>query len=254
MVERQQAPAILCHQFYCPQQVFKFLLIDKVIEIEPDPARAHDAVTPVQLCLDGPAEFHIYAQQAVAIRACTGTTTTHLNAKQVVQQGDDKAVMQILSAMPESQGHNRQARRISISHNFQIGTGMKTRYGPLHEIVFPSLDLPDTNLLLQPEHQSCSNRLDNSRCATLLTLLVIIHIAMILRGDIDHRTATHHCGHRVVQYRLFDHQHTRRTGTTNKFMGRDKYRIQGNLVIHIDADIGCGGGIVPECQGIVRFQ
>jgi len=116
--------------------------------------------------------------------------------------------------------------------------------------------------VLEVEHQAGPDRLDDRRGAALLAVGGVRDVAVAALADVGHGAAARHGGHPVVEQGPLGHQHARGAGPADELVRRDEDRVLGGeavavafpIRVHVDADVGRGGGEVPEGQCAVPVE
>merc|ERR1719494_784975 len=119
-----------------------------------------------------------------------------------------------------------------------------------------------SNCVLQLQHQASSDALHDCRSAPLLSDLGLLQISVVRVGHIEDCPTTGTIGRLVSEQRLLDNKNPRCLDSADKLV---RGKIEGILVtktrsvswhfgVHLDAGIGSGSGIVPECQSSMTVK
>ena len=103
-----------------PNQVVDGFLIKEIVEIKPDPTRPQYHLALGDSGFQAAAVVHIHVQQCVPVRARTGTAPPGLNAEQIIQQGNNEAVVQILIPVLNAKRDNCQTISFRITQHVNV--------------------------------------------------------------------------------------------------------------------------------------
>ncbi len=121
-----------------------------------------------------------------------------------------------------------------------------------------SADHVDPDGLLELEDEPGPDRFDDRGSAALLALRRVGEVAMLGRVHVRNRAAAGDVGNAVAQQVAPNDQHARRARAADELVRAEEDRVlvreRIGAAVHVDVDVGRGGGEVPERQRAVPVQ
>ena len=201
------------------------------------------------------------AEQPVAVGAGARAAAAGLDPEQVVEQGHDVVVVQIAPRAPvDDERHDREPVGLEVAENADVRILRPAPDGTAPEILFVRVDHVDADRLLELEHETRADRLDDRRSSALLAHDGVVEVTVIGRPDIGHGAATHDVGHAIREQLAPHREHTGSAGAADELVRADEHgvlvreRVLRARRVHLDLDVGRGGREVPERERVVAMQ
>src|SRR3569623_3568866 len=255
-VVRQQAPAVVRDQVDRVDDELELRLAEEVVEVDAHPARLDALAAADDLALEFLAGLDVDAEQAMPVRTGAATAAARLDAEQVVEQRDDEVVVQVRLAMLHDEADDRQPPRRLVAEDrdrFVLRPGSDRA---LDEVDLALADRIGADVLLELEHESRADRLDDRRRAAFFAHDRIDDVAVLFLVDVRDRAAAGTRRHRVAQQLALDDEHARRLRAADELVRRDEHGVLVRAVALVDLDVAvrAGGGEVPEAERAVLVE
>ncbi len=119
------------------------------------------------------------------------------------------------------------------------------------EVLLATNELVDADFLLEREHETRADRLDDRRRAALFADYRVGMVAVAARADAQDRPAAGHRRHPVAQQRALGHQYAGGARAADELVRGEEHRV---LVGHVDREVRTGRGVVPARKRAVAAQ
>ena len=182
---------------------------DKVVEVQPGPARFDALATVRDFPLEGMGPIEVDAEQAVPVWSRARTAASRLDAEQVIEQRHDIVVMQVTGPVAQDEGNNGQPGRVRVTKDadLRVGSPGGQRLSP--EPRFPCSDQIGTNGLLQLEDQPRADGTDDVGGAGFLPGHRVGEVLLLSRIDVGDGAPAWNRRYAVVHQRSTHGQETR---------------------------------------------
>ena len=193
------------------------------------------------------------------VRPGAGTAAPGLEAEQVAEQADDEVVVQDPAVAVDAERHDRQSRRVEVAQDLDGRVAAPPFAGTPPPEVFSLGDEIGSDGLLERDHDTGPNRLDDRRRAALLAGDRIVDVERAGRVDKRDRSAAgdgrHRAGHQIPAY----DEDAGRLRPADELVRREDDGVlpvapAGTARGHVDRHVRRGRRVVPHRERSVLVQ
>ncbi len=189
-VAGEEGGSFCCDEANGIDDVVEGLVVDEVVEIDPDPAGLDALTAAGDLSFEGMRTVEVDPEEPVAVGSGARTTAPGLDAEEIVQDGNHEIVVEIPVAERDDERDDRQPFGIVAAEDLDVGRGVPRLDGSGDELFLSSPDLVDPDRGLELEHQAGADRLDDGRGAALLPVGDVDQVVVLFGVDVGDRAAT----------------------------------------------------------------